>query len=306
MAQARPFAGLETGVAEVPRLGPGRQPIARAGGDQLPGERGPGRQPWPGAGPPRSGWGDPRAVGPDPVVIVPGVQILLFSIFLRSRLLRRAPALDPPARGLDPPVRRRGDGGLPGPFPIRFTAGQVDQATGGILPGRFPTDVPEVLQAASVTAGRSPGGDGPGRRSSYRRASSWRRPGRSRRGPPAPANRSARAWGRRRCRGGWRRRGYSSCIGSPGRTLPPSDPRGRGRCGAPGCGAVHGCSPRSPASIRAWNSGAESASTALSTARRRAFSSGVGGPKRRVVGASEEISVKESDRPLHWAKGRLE
>ena len=57
-------------------------------------------------------------------------------------------ALDPPARGLDLPRARRGDGGLPGPFPIRFTAGQVDQATGGILPGRFPTDVPEVLQAA--------------------------------------------------------------------------------------------------------------------------------------------------------------
>src|SRR5208337_1194907 len=72
-----------------------------------------------------------------------------------------------------------------------------------------------------VTAGRSPGGDGPGRRSSCRRASSWRRPGRSRKGPPAPANRSARAWGRRRCRGGWRRRGYSSCIGSPGAHSPP-------------------------------------------------------------------------------------
>ena len=114
MAQARPFAVVETGVAEVPRLGPRRQPIARAGGDQLPGERGPGREPWPGAGPPRAGWGDPRAVGPDPVVIVPGVQILLFSIFLRSRLLRRAPALDPPRAALDPPVRRAGTGACRG------------------------------------------------------------------------------------------------------------------------------------------------------------------------------------------------
>ena len=55
----------------------------------------------------------------------------------------------PPCAGLHPPgCRGNGDGGLPGPFPIRFTAGQVDQATGGILPGRFPTDVPEVLQVA--------------------------------------------------------------------------------------------------------------------------------------------------------------
>ena len=115
MAQARPFAGVETGVAEVLRLGPGRQPIARAGGGQLPGERGPGREPWPGAGPPRSGWGDPRAVGPDPVVIVPGVQILLFSIFLRSRLLRRAPALDPPVRGArSPRAPRAGTGACRG------------------------------------------------------------------------------------------------------------------------------------------------------------------------------------------------
>ena len=77
MAQARPFAVVETGVAEVPRLGPGRQPIARAGGDQLPGERGPGRQPvgmGPGAGP-LSAVGVGRVhtgpVGPEsPVVIV--------------------------------------------------------------------------------------------------------------------------------------------------------------------------------------------------------------------------------------------
>ena len=270
MAQARPFAGLETGVAEVPRLGPGRQPIARAGGDQLPGERGPGRQPWPGAGPPRSGWGDPRAVGPDPVVIVPGVRILLFSIFLRSRLLRRAPASTPPRAGArSPRAAARGRG------PAGAVPNQVHGRSGGSgdrwdSPGTVPDGCTRGPPGGVVTAGRSPGGDGPGRRSSCRRASSWRRPGRSRRGPPAPANRWARAWGRRRCRGGWRRRGYSSCIGSPGRTLPPSDPRGRGRCWVPGCGEVHGCSPRSPASIRAWNSGAESASTALSSARRRA------------------------------------
>ena len=87
-------------------------------------------------------------MGLNPVVIVPGVPILLFSIFLRSRFLRRAPRSTPPRARSIPPCAARGDGGLPRPFPIRFTAGQVDQATGGILPGRFPTDVAEVLQVA--------------------------------------------------------------------------------------------------------------------------------------------------------------
>ena len=59
-----------------------------------------------------------------------------------------AGARSPRARRSIPPCAARGDGGLPGPFPIGFTAGQVDQATGGILPGRLPTDVPEVLQVA--------------------------------------------------------------------------------------------------------------------------------------------------------------
>ena len=94
---------VETGVAEVPRLGPRRQPIARAGGDQLPGERGPGREPWPGAGPLRSGWGDPRAVGPDPVVIVPGVRILLFSILLRSTSPSACAGARPPRAGARSP-----------------------------------------------------------------------------------------------------------------------------------------------------------------------------------------------------------
>ena len=57
---------------------------------------------------------------------------------------------------------------------------------------------------------------------------------------------------------------------------------------------------------RAWNSGAESARTVRNSATRRARSSGVSGPKRCVVEASEEISVRELDRPLHWAKGWLE
>ena len=59
-----------------------------------------------------------------------------------------AGARPPRARRSIPPCAARGDGGLLGPFPIRFTAGQMDQATGGIPPGRFPTDVPEVLQVA--------------------------------------------------------------------------------------------------------------------------------------------------------------
>ena len=208
MAQARPFAVVETGVAEVLQLGPRWQPIARAGRDQLPGKQGPGQEPWPGAGPPRSGWGDPRAVGPDPVVIVPGVQILLFSIFLRSRLLRRAPALDPPARRRSIPpcagARRRGPAGAV-PNQVHGRSGESDDRWNS--PGTVPDGCSQGPPGGVVTAGRSPGGDGPGQRSSYRRASSWRRPGRSRRGPPAPANRSARAWGRRQCRGGWRRRG---------------------------------------------------------------------------------------------------
>ena len=179
----------------------------------------------------------------------------------------RAPALDPPGAGA------RGWGSA-GAVPNRVHGRSGGSGDRWDSPGTVADGCTRGPPGGVVTAGRSPGGDGPGQRSSCRRASSWRRPGRSRRGPPAPASRWARAWGRRRCRGGWRRRGYSSCIGSPGRTLPPSGPRGRGRRGVPGCRAVHGCSPRSPASIRAWNSGAESASTALSTATRRARSLG--------------------------------
>src|SRR5208337_3194699 len=93
-------------------------------------------------------------------------------------------------------------------------------------------------------------------------------------------------------------------LGPPGRTFPPSGPRVRGRRGAPGCRAVHGCFPCSPARSRAWNAGA--ARIVRNLATRRARSSGESRPKRRVGGASEEISVKESDRLLHWAKGWLE
>src|SRR5271166_1995260 len=64
-------------------------------------------------------------------------------------------------------------------------------------------------------------------------------------------------------------------LGPPGRTLPPSGPRVRGRRRVPSCGEVHGCFPRSPASIRAWNSGAESARAVRNSATRRARSSGV-------------------------------
>src|SRR5262249_27266504 len=49
-----------------------------------------------------------------------------------------------------------------------------------------------------------------------------------------------------------------------GRTGCRPGPRSGGRRGASGCREVHGSSPRSPASIRAWNAGAESASTAFS------------------------------------------
>ena len=304
MAQARACAGLETGVAEVPRLGPGWQPIARAGEGQLPGERGPGRQPWPGAAPPRSGWGDPRALGPDPVVIVPGVPILLFSIFLRSRLLRRAPRSTPPRAGARiPPCAGAG---------TRTCRGRSQSGSRQVRWIRRPVGFSRDGSRRMYPR--------PSRRRSDRRTvPGWRwtraaielsqgqqrcRPGRSRRGPPAPANRWAKAWGRRRCRGGWRRRGYSSCIGSPGRTLPPSGPRGRGRCGAPGCRAVHGCSPCSPARSRAWNVGA--ARTVRNLATRRARSSGASGPKRRDRGASEEFSVTKWDRPLQQSVGRLQ
>ena len=219
--------------------------------------------------------------------------------------LRRAPAIAPPPAASSPVRRRRGRGPA-GAVPNQAHGRSGRSGDRWDSPGTVADECSRGPPGGVVTAGRSPGGDGHGRRSSYRRASSWRRPGRSRRGPPAPANRWARAWGRRRCRGGWRRRGDSSCIGSPGSHFPPVRSAGSRPAWSTGLSGSSRLLPCSPASIRAWNSGAESASTALSTARRRAFSSGVGGPKRRVVGASEEISVKESDRPLHWAKGGLE
>ena len=306
VAQTRACAGLETRVAEVPRLGPRRQPIARAGGDQLPGERGPGREPWPGAGPPRTGWGRSTGGGAGSGRDRSGSA--------NSSVLNLSTITSPSAcaGASTPPCRRfialpRGGRGPAGAVP-----NQVHDRSGGSgdrwdSPRTVADGCSRGPPGGAVTAGlASRGGDGPGQRSSYRRASSWRRPGRSRRGPPAPANRWARAWGRRRRRGGWRRRGYSSWIGSPGVHSRPVRSAGPQPVWSTGLsGSSRSCSPRSPASIRAWNSGAESASTALSTARRRAFSSGVGVPKRRVVGASEEISVKESDRPLQQSVGRL-
>ena len=189
MAQARAFAVVETGVAEVPRLGPRRQPIARVGGDQLPGERGPGWKPWPGAGPPRPGWGDPRVVGPDPVVIVPGVRILLFSILLRSRLLRRAPALDPPARRCSiPPCAGAWGRGPAGAVPNRVHGRLDGSGDRWDFPGTVADGCTRGPPGSVVTAGRSPGGNGPGQRLSCRRASSWYQLWRSRREPPPPAS----------------------------------------------------------------------------------------------------------------------
>src|SRR5512135_3160981 len=92
-------------------------------------------------------------------------------------------------------------------------------------------------------------------------------------------------------------------LGPAGRTFPPSGPRDRGRRGAPGCKAVHGCSPCSPARSRAWNAGA--ARIVRNWATRRARSSGESGPQRRVGAAWGEISVKGSEWPLHWAQGWL-
>ena len=100
----------------------------------------------------------------------------------------RAPALDPPVRS----ARGRGPAGA--------VPNQVHGRSGGSgdrwdSPGTVPDGCTRGPPGGVVTAGRSPGGDGPGRRSSYRRASSWRRPGRSRRGPPAPANRCGESLG---------------------------------------------------------------------------------------------------------------
>ena len=138
-----------------------------------------------------------------------------------------------------------------------------------------------------MIAGRCPGGNGPDQRSSCRRASSWYRLWRSRRGPPPPARRWARAWGRRRCREGWQRRGCSFWIGSSAAHLPPSGPRDRGRHGVSGCREAHGCSPCSAARSRAWNAGA--ARTARNWTTRRARSSGESGPTRRVVEAGRNF-----------------
>jgi hypothetical protein len=98
--------------------------------------------------------------------------------------------------------------------------------------------------------------------------------------------------------------GLGSRVWARERTLPSSGPRDRGRRGETGCGAVHGRAPRPPARIRAWNVGAAPARAVRSSASRRARSAGVSRPQ--CGGASEEISVMGSDRPLHRFVGRLE
>ena len=204
MAQARAFAGLETGVAEVLQLGPGRQPDSSgvkeseagpgrgedAGRDQAEGgpERGVGRSSvvetgvaevprlGPGLKLDSSGWGgfnyrgrpgpggnlgleqDRRGRGGE---ITRGggaglsgrdrsgsANSSVLNLSTITSPSAWAPCPSPPPCVLHLPPRRGAGRGPLGPFPIRFTAGQVNQATGGILPGRFPTDVPEVLQVA--------------------------------------------------------------------------------------------------------------------------------------------------------------
>ena len=208
---------------EVPQLGPERQPIARAGWDQLPGERGPGREPWPEAGPPRAGWGDPRWAGAGSGRDRSGsANSSVLNLSTITSPLACAVCSTPPRAGaynLPACAARRGRG------PAGAVPNRVHGRSGGSgdrwdSPGTVADGCSRGPPGGAVTAERSPGGDGPGRRSSCRRASSWRRPGRSRKGPPAPANRSARAWGRRRCRGGWRQRGSRLVLGPPAR-FPP-------------------------------------------------------------------------------------
>ena len=202
MAPPRPMAG-------GPGPGPGDPAAvaAAAAGRTLTwpraGERDPAEQ---GEAPPRTGYSPPRAEHSGrpgdatqgwgaPVVIVPRVRSLLlvlhFAFSLRSRLRRRAPALDPPERRRSTPAcaalggRCRDRSG-----PVGFLTGQMDQAAGGVRPGELPADVAEVLEPAQgpsdgARVAMDPGGERP-----RRRASSWHRPGRSRTGPRAPAGRS--------------------------------------------------------------------------------------------------------------------
>src|SRR5512135_968571 len=197
--------------------------------------------------------------------------------------------------------------GLVWPRPVRFHTGHVDQTTSGIGWARwkkFPMKISEIfepLQTPSDCTGMSvnPGSD---------RIVAWITDGPlsgvEEQGCKHPQVGRAQAGVGGDVVGEGGEGDTGVVLGPPGRILPPSGPRVRGRRGETGCGAVHGRSPRSPASIRAWNAEAAPVRAVRSSARRRARSSGASRPQRG--GASEEFSVMGSDRPLHWYVGRLE
>ena len=154
-SQDGPTVAPPRAMAGGPGPGPGDPAAvaAAAAGRTLTWPRAGGRDPAEqGEAPPRTGYSPPRAEHSGRpgdatqgwgalVVIVPRVRSLLlvlhFAFSLRSRLRRRAPALDPPVRRRSTSRRAPALGGRcrDRSGPVGFLTGQMDQAAGGVRPG---------------------------------------------------------------------------------------------------------------------------------------------------------------------------